>query len=271
MDVWHNFFNLSDNLFSDNLNFFFRYSLDFSVFDSDFYNFLDFLNDLNNFLDISFNWNNFFNYSVDWNWDLYWYSIRPFSFEELGNFMDNWNNSINKDLFGDLYSLLNNSLIFFFDNINSFNNLFNFNDFLDNFFNNLRLGDVSINWDFNFFDSVLIEWHLNHFFNFNNLGILDNSIDNFLNYLGNFYDFFDDSRDNHNFLNDLLDFNNFWYFNHLFNDFININSHLFDSFNSLGHLDNLFDENFDWVINIHIDSCWLFNLNDFGDFNNPIN
>ena len=268
LNVRNNFFNLFNNFLGNNFNFLFWYLLDFGIFDSYFNNLFNFLDNLNNFLNISLNWDYFFNDSVNWNWYLDWDSIRSLSFEEFRNFMNDWNNSIDKYFLRNLYSLFNNSLIFLLNYIDSFNNLFNLDNFLNRFFNDLRLSNIGVNWNFYFLDSVLIEWYLYHFLNLDYLSIFNNSVNNFLNDLRNFHNFLDNSRDNNYFFDNLLDLNDFGNFHHLFNDFVNIYSHLFYPFNSFRNLNNFFNKNLNWIINIDINSCRLFYFNDFRNFNN---
>ena len=270
LDVGHNFFNLFNHFLSYHLNFLFWYSLYFGVFNPYFNNFLYLLDNLHNFFNISFNWYHLFDDSVDWDWYLDWNSIRPFCFKEFRNFVNDWNNSIDKYFLRDLDSLFNNLFVFFLNNINCFNDLFDFDYFFNNFLHNFRLSDVGIDWDFHFLDSILIEWNLHHFLNFNHLSVLNNSINNFLDNLWNLHNFLYDSRYNDHFLYNFLDFNYFWYFDHLLDDLININSDFFDPLDSLGHLYDLFNKDLNWIINIDINSCGFFNFDDFGYFNDSI-
>jgi len=271
LNIGDNFFNFSEYLFFDNLNNFFRNSFNSDFFDFDFDNFFNLLNNLNNFLNISSDMNNFLDYSINWDWNLNWNNNWSISFEEFRNFVDYWNNLINEDFFGYFVFLFNDFISFLFDDTDTLNNFFDFDNLFNDSFNDFRLGDICIDWNLNFFNSVLIEGHLNNLFDFDNLSIFDDSINTFLNDLRNFDDFLNDSRYDYNFFDNLLDLDNFWYFNHLLNNLFNVHSNLFNSFDGLGNFDDLLDKYFHWVVNIYVNNCWFLDFDDLRNFDNSVN
>lgn len=271
LNVWHDFFDLFNDLLNNYLNLLFRDFLQSNFLYFNFDYLFNFSNALDNLFDILFNYNNSIN--ILWNWDRTldrnWVGF--FSFEEFTNFVDDWNDLINFNFFRNLDFLFDNFFIDLFDYFTSFNYFFDFNNFLNNLFNNFRLSYVGINWNLNLFDSILVERNLYNFLYLNNFGVFYYSVHDSLNNLRHFDNLFNNSRNDNNFLDDLFNFNNSRDLHHFLDNFVNIDSHLFNSFNSFWHLNNLFNHYFNWVIDININNDWFLNFNDFGNLDNFVN
>ena len=163
---------------------------------------------------------------------------------------------------------------FFVDLLNSvysFDNLFNWHDFLNDLFNNFFDFMIEVLDHLYFNNSFLDYWYLNYLLDLDDDCLFNDSVDYFFNDLWDFNNLLDDSWNNNNFFNDFLDLNNLGYFDHLFNDFINMDSDFFNSFDGSWDLYDLFDDDSDWVALSNVVVDWLFNFDDFVDFNNLIN
>ena len=289
-DLLDEFFDLLD--FSSNIRNFLDDFLYFSVGDNFFFNLDNFnrlrfdgvLNNnffhdsgnLNNLLDSFLHRNKFFNYSVNRNryfdrndnlfLDLHHTRHFNLTVNDLfhrnvsGDFLDNFDDSFNN------YLLRNDSFL----------NIPELNDLVDNLFNNSVNFDVDVLLNNDFLNSVLDNRNLNNSFHlfdpFLNNDFGDNSLDN----LGYFHNFFNHSGNNDHLFNNLFNFNDFGNFNHFLNDFLNWNLDLFDSINMSQHLHylffNIFDGfgNFDVVIDdfLHFNCLRLFNNDGISDFHN---
>ena len=163
---------------------------------------------------------------------------------------------------------------FFVDLLNSvysFDNLFNWHDFLNDLFNNFFDFMIEVLDHLYFNNSFLDYWYLNYLLDLDDDCLFNDSVDYFFNDLWDFNNLLDDSWNHNNFFNDFLDLNNLGYFDHLFNDFINMDSDFFNSFDGSWDLYDLFDDDSDWVALSNVVVDWLFNFDDFVDFNNLIN
>ena len=141
------------------------------------------------------------------------------------------------------------------------NDSWNFNSFDNNLSNKFR--------DTN--DSFLNDWNLNKSLDFSDSFNFYDSVNNFFNNLWNFNNLFNNSWNDDNFFNNLFNFNDSWDLNHLFNNLINVDSDLFDSLNSSWNLNDFFNNNLDWIVLSDVMIDWLFDFNNFVDFNNSVN
>lgn len=138
-----------------------------------------------------------------------------------------------------------------------------FDKFIHNFFHDFLNFDIDILFNFNFDDSVLDHGNLNNSFHLFYFLFNNNFWDDSFHNLRNFYNFFDNSGHNDNFLNYFLYFNNLWHFNHFLDNFFDWNSYFLDSINISDNLYNLFLDIFDRFgdINVMIDDS--LDLNSF--------
>lgn len=89
--------------------------------------------------------------------------------------------------------------------------------------------------------------------------------------MGDFNNFLDNSRNHNNFFDDLLNFNNFWNLHHFLNNLIDVDSDFLDSLNSSWDFDYFLDYDLDRIVLSDVVVDWLFNLNYFVHFHDPVN
>lgn len=138
----------------------------FDLFNSDVVNLylhdvFDFLNNMNKFFDFPVNRNNNLNNFVDWDRNFNRNNNRFFDFNNFFNFNNFRNDSIDFNVSRNLYSSLHNSFGLFLNNLHHFDSFFNWDNLINEFFNNSIDFSVDIVNLFNFDDSVLNDGNLN--------------------------------------------------------------------------------------------------------------
>lgn len=121
---------------------------------------------------------------------------------------------------------------------------------------------------FNLHHTLLDDWHIHLFNNFNDLLYLYDSIHYFLNNLWHLHNFLHYSWYYNNLLYNFLYFHHLWHLYQFFNNFINWNTHFLDFLNNFGYFNYSFNYDFNRLFNCNILHDWFLNFHNFCHFNN---
>lgn len=165
--------------------------------------------------------------------------------------------NVTRNFSDDLNDFFNNSFVrndSFFDSLE-------LNNLVDNFFNYSVNFDIDILLNDNFLNAVLNDRDLNDLFD-----LFDPFFDHDLrhdplDYLRDFDDFLDNTRNDNHFFDYLLNFDNLGNLYHFLDDLFNWNLDLFDSIDMPENLNDLFLYVFDWLRNFDIVVDDLFDFN----------
>ena len=252
-----------DKLFVDNnlfLNYLYFFLNDHLL--SNFHNLFHYLWNLNDFLRNLSDWNQLFDYSVNWNCDLYRNNDVPLNFNHLSSIVIKGYNSLHfhdfRDLFNDLNGILFNSL---FKN-NFFLNSSLYNQFVINYLNRLWYFNIDYSLFLYFYNFLLNYRNCHSPFDFSYHFSNDLFLNYFFYYLGNLYNFFNNSWNYYYFLDYFFYLNYFWNLNHLLNNLFDLYSNLFYSLYNF--------RNFNYFLLNLIHYSWHINvvINNFLDLNN---
>jgi hypothetical protein len=247
LDYLYSFVSLSNDFFTD--------LFDCHNFLLNHWNFNSVLNNLDYLLDQG---DNLLNYTFH-----FFYSI------SIHYFLFNYFNFLNS---GNLHSYFNNFLYnfnYFFDLFNCLND---WNNLLNNSFDNLRNMLDIIDHFSCWFVGNCVDNLLNNPLYFDNDGFFNHSFNNLFYNLFNFFDFFYNFLDNDSFMpnnlylfdlrnwmiNNFLNYNSLFFFDNLFFDNFN--------FNNLGNLNPSFDNFLNYLWNLNNFFFYLFDLDNFFDY-----